>query len=42
MNLIVALEEEFNIRFSDDEVSDMLNIDLIYNIVNSKGLESNI
>jgi len=33
MNLIVALEEEFNIRFSDDDVADMLNIDLIVNII---------
>ena len=29
MNLILALEEEFDIRFSDDEVVDMLNIHLI-------------
>ncbi|MCX6222363.1 MAG: acyl carrier protein [Bacteroidia bacterium] len=40
MNLVVALEEEFEIRFDDEEVSDMLNLFLIYNFVISK-LETN-
>ena len=40
MNLIVALEEVFNITFSDDDVLDMLNIDLIYNIILSKNNQS--
>ena len=40
LNLIVALEEEFNIRFSDDDVLDMLNIDLIHNIIDSKNAKS--
>ena len=29
MNLIVSLEEEFNIRFTDEEIGEMLNLDLI-------------
>jgi len=29
MNLIVALEEEFEIEFSDDEIGDLLNYNLI-------------
>ncbi len=33
MNLIVALEEEFEISFSDDNVADMLNFKLIKLIV---------
>jgi len=36
MNLIIALEEEFNIQFLDDEVEDMLTIDLIVNIISSR------
>lgn len=36
MNLVIAIEEEFNIRFNDDEVPDMLNISLIHNFVISK------
>jgi len=29
MNIIVALEEGFNIMFSDEQIIEMLNIDLI-------------
>lgn len=29
MNLIVALEEEFSIRFSDDEIIKLVTLDLI-------------
>jgi acyl carrier protein len=29
MNLVVALEEEFNISFSDDQMSELLNFHLI-------------
>ena len=29
MNLVVALEEEFNIKFIEDEIVDMLNYKLI-------------
>ena len=33
MNLIIALEEEFDVRFTDDQVADMLNFKLICMIV---------
>ena len=33
MNLIVALEEEFGMEFSDDEILEMLNYKLIKNIL---------
>lgn len=36
MALIVALEEEFGIRFTDDEMADLLNLDLIDKIIASK------
>ena len=36
MNLIVALEDEFNIIFSDDEVIDLLDIDLICEVIKTK------
>jgi len=36
MNIIIALEEEFNILLSDDEVVEMLNIKLIHNIIKDK------
>lgn len=36
MNLILALEEEFNIQFLDDEIEDMLTIDLIISIISSR------
>lgn len=36
MTLIVALEQEFNIRFTDDEVTDLLNLELIKQIISSK------
>ncbi len=29
MNLIVALEEEFGIQFSDDQIADMTNFKLV-------------
>ncbi len=29
MNLIIALEEEFEIRFSDESISEMVSLDLI-------------
>jgi len=29
MNLIVALEEEFNLEFTDEEIEDLLNFKLI-------------
>ncbi len=36
MSLIVALEEEFSIRFTDDELTDLINLELIQQIVFSK------
>jgi acyl carrier protein len=36
MQLVVALEEEFNIRFEDEEISEMLNYQLIHHIVSNK------
>jgi acyl carrier protein len=33
MNLIVALEEEFGMEFSDDEILEMMNYKLIKNIL---------
>jgi acyl carrier protein len=36
MNLIVALEEEFEIEFNDEEIVDSMNYALIVNILESK------
>jgi acyl carrier protein len=36
MNLIVSLEEEFSIRFSDQEISEMLNFELIIYTIKQK------
>ena len=36
MNLVVALEEEFEIEFTDDEIIEMMNYYLIKNIINGK------
>jgi len=36
MSLIVALEEEFDIEFSDEDIVDSMNYALIINILNSK------
>lgn len=33
MNLVVALEEEFNIEFTDDEITEMMNFPLIVMII---------
>ena len=33
MNLIIALEEEFNIQLTDDEILDMVNFSNIKNII---------
>lgn len=37
MSLVVALEEEFNVTFTDEEITDMLSLDLIVEILVSKG-----
>jgi len=36
MNLVVALEEEFEIQFDDEEIGEMMNYELILNIIKSK------
>ncbi len=36
MNLVVALEEIFNVEFDDDEIADMLNYKLIYHTLKEK------
>jgi len=36
MILVAVLEEEFKIRFSDDEILDMLNYKLILKIIKEK------
>ena len=36
MNLIIALEEEFEIEFDDEEIVDSMNYALILNIINHK------
>ena len=33
MNLVVALEEEFDIRFNDIDIVDLININLIESII---------
>lgn len=39
MNLIVALEEEFEITFDEEEISDMLSLDLIIETLENKILK---
>ncbi len=36
MNLIVALEEEFELEFNDDDIVEMLNYGLIKNIIDQR------
>jgi acyl carrier protein len=36
INLIVALEEEFGFEFNDEEISDLLNYQLILDVVKTK------
>lgn len=36
MNLVVALEEEFETEFTDDEILDMMNYLLIKSIINGE------
>lgn len=36
MNLVVALEEEFEIKFEDDEIVELLNYSLICSIIKDK------
>jgi acyl carrier protein len=39
MNLIVALEEEFEVEFTDDQVLDMLSYKLIKIVLQEQGIE---
>ena len=36
MNLVVALEDEFAFRFTDEEMTMLLNLDLVLNVVSEK------
>jgi len=36
MNLVVALEEEFEIEITDDETIELLNFKLILNVISNK------
>mgnify|MGYP000087679571 FL=1 len=36
MNLIMALEKQFKIKFTDDEITEMLNYELIKEIIKNK------
>lgn len=38
MNLILALEEELNITFSDEEIVEMLSVGLVIETLKEKGL----
>ena len=38
MNLVLALEEEFGVTFSDEEVVVMLSVDIIIETLKEKGL----
>ena len=40
MNLILAMEEEFNISFSDEEIVEMLSVEIIFKTLKAKGLPS--
>jgi len=42
MNLILALEEEFNIIFSDEEIVEMLSVKIIVETLKEKGITSNV
>lgn len=41
MNLIVAIEEEFNIQFDDEEILQMMNLPLILEILKEKKINEN-
>lgn len=38
MNLVLALEEEFNITFLDEEIVEMLSVGIIIETLKEKGL----
>ena len=37
MNLILALEEEFEVTFSDEEIVDLLSVEIIVETLKEKG-----
>ena len=39
MNLVTALEEEFNVRFTFDQISEMLNFSLIIEVLKENGIK---
>jgi acyl carrier protein len=38
MNLVTSLEEEFSIRFTDEQIGDMLNFKLVIHILKENGV----
>ena len=38
MNLIVSLEEEFKVRFSEEEINELISLDLIELVIKEKGI----
>ena len=41
INMIVALEEEFNVEFTDDNITEMINMKLILAVILEKFSENN-
>ena len=41
INMIVALEEEFNLEFTDDNITEMINMKLILAVLSEKFSENN-
>ena len=41
INMIVALEEEFNVEFTDDNITEMINMKLILAVLLEKFSENN-
>jgi len=39
MNLVTALEEEFNIRLTYEQISEMLNFSLIIEVLKENGIQ---
>lgn len=37
MNLILALEEEFDVTFSDEEIVELLSVEIIVEVLKEKG-----
>ena len=36
MNMVVALEEEFNVQFTDDDITELINMKLIIAVLLEK------